>query len=181
MKAAVLIIDVLQDSFREGRLKDRRKILAKSINDLVSIGREKNWPIIWVRQEFKNDLSDAFLAMRKSGNKINIENTEGCKLLSELDCQGNDFEIIKKRYSAFFKTELDDILGRLGADTLIIAGVNTHACIHMAVVDAYQRDYEVILATDCIDSYDEEFHRVSLRYLARSISVLLTNEEINQK
>jgi nicotinamidase-related amidase len=181
MKTAMLIIDILQDFFKEGQLKDHREKLATSINELINFGREKDLPIIWVRQEFKDDLSDAFLAMRKSGNKITIENTEGCQLLPELDRQENDHEIVKKRYSAFFKTELDDLLNRLNVDTLILAGVNTHACIRTTAVDAYQRDYEVILATDCTDSYDEEFHKVSLRYLARSISGQLTNEEIKSK
>jgi len=181
MNAAILIIDMLQDFFEEGRLMNHRKKLTTSINELVNIGRENNLPIIWVRQEFKDDLSDAFLAMKKSGNKITIENTAGCQLLPELDYEEKDHEIIKKRYSAFFKTGLDDLLDRLNIDTLIIAGVNTHACVRAAAVDSYQRDYEVILATECIDSYDEEFHKVSLRYLSRSISEQLTNEDIKAK
>jgi nicotinamidase-related amidase len=181
MKAAIIIIDVLQDFFREGRLKQHRKKLVKSINGLVSIGRERDLPIIWIRQEFKDDLSDAFLALRKSGNKITIENTEGCQLLPELDRQESDHEIVKKRYSAFFKTEMDGLLGRLGVDTLIIAGVNTHACIRMAAVDAYQRDYKIILAIDCIDSYDKGFHNESLRYLEKTISLPLGNKEIKSR
>lgn len=181
MKSVIIIIDVLQDFFNEGRLKKNQEKLAKSINELVNIGRERGLPIIWVRQEFKDDLSDAFLALRKSGNKITIENTEGCKFLAELNQQEGDHEIIKKRYSAFFKTKMDDLLDRLGVGTLVLAGVNTHACIRMAAVDAYQRDYEVILAIDCIDSYDEEFHKDSLHYLGKTISVLLTNEEINSR
>lgn len=181
MKAAIIIIDVLQDFFREGRLKEHREQLVKSINELVNIGRERDLPIIWVRQEFKDDLSDAFLALKKSGNKITIENTEGAKFLPELDRQESEHEIVKKRYSAFFKTEMDDLLDRLGVDTLILAGVNTHACIRMAAVDAYQRDYEVILAIGCIDSYDEEFHKASLLYLEKTISVILSNEDIKSK
>jgi isochorismate hydrolase len=43
----------------------------------------------------------------------------------------------------------------------------------MAVIDAYQRDYEVVLALDCTDSYDEEHHRVSLRYLTGGMSTAL--------
>ena len=181
MKATIIIIDVLQDFFREGRLKKNREKLVKSINELVNIGRERGLPVIWVRQEFKDDLSDAFLALRKSGSKITIENTEGCKFLPELDRQKSDYEILKKRYSAFFKTEMDGLLDRLGVDTLILAGVNTHACIRMAAVDAYQRDYEVMLAIDCVDSYDEEFHKDSLRYLEKTISVPLGNKEIKSK
>jgi nicotinamidase-related amidase len=178
MKAAVLIIDVLQDFFKEGRLKDHRNQLATCINELVQVARDNGLPIIWVRQEFKDDLSDAFLAMKKSGHKITIAGTEGCQLLPEIHREKDDDEIVKKRYSAFYKTELDDLLARLKVDTLILVGVNTHACVRTTAVDAYQRDYEVILATDCIDSYDEEYHNVSLRYLTTTIAVSLRNEEI---
>jgi len=96
MKTAILIIDVLQDFFKGGRLKDHREKLTKSINELVGIGREKRLPIIWVRQEFKDDLSDAFLAMRKNNDKITIQGTAGCQLLPELDRHKDDYEIIKK-------------------------------------------------------------------------------------
>ncbi len=178
MKPAILIIDVLQDFFRQGRLEDHREQLVNATNDLVRIGREKNIPIIWVRQEFEDDLSDAFLAMKKSGEKITIKNTDGCKLLPELEYEEHDYEIVKKRYSAFFGTKLDDLLLQLGVDTLILAGVNTHACVRTAAIDGYQRDYEIVLATDCIDSYDEEFHKDSLRYLSRSIAELMSNSEI---
>lgn len=172
------MMDVLQDFFQEGRLKNHRKKLTENINELVSFGRSQNIPIIWVRQEFKEDLSDAFLGMRKTKRRITIENTRGSQLLPELRVEPNDYEIVKKRYSAFFKTTLDGLLERLNIDTLIIGGVNTHACIRMTCIDAYQRDFDVILPTDCIDSYDEEHHKISLKYLTKVISVAMNNEEI---
>lgn len=109
---------------------------------------------------------------------MTIEDTPGSQLLSELEQDPEDFEVIKKRYSAFFRTNLDDLLQTLGIDTLIIGGVNTHACVRVAVIDAYQRDYEVVLAIDCTDSYDEEHHRVSLSYLTKTMSTAKTNQEI---
>ncbi len=181
LKHAIIVIDMLQDSFKEERLKKHKKKLVESINELIEIGRRKNIPIIWVREEFKEDLSDAFLSMKKSGKKIAIENTPGCELLPELKNEKNDYEIIKKRYSAFFKTKLDSLLNDLNVNTLILAGVNTHACIHSAAVDAYQRDYEVILAIDCIDSYDAKFHEVFLEYLTKTISIALNNQDLKQK
>ena len=181
MNTAIIIIDVLQDFFKNGRLKEKREGLVKSINELVDIGRKNKLPIIWVRQEFKDDLSDAFLALKKSGDKITIENTKGSKLLPELNKEKHDHEIIKKRYSCFFKTEMDSLLDNIKADTLILAGVNTHACIHMASVDAYQRDHEVILAIDCVDSYDEELHKAFLNYLGRTITTFLNNDEIKSR
>lgn len=179
MKAAIIIVDVLQDFFQEGRLREHRDTLARNVNALTDFGRDHSIPIIWVRQEFKKDLNDAFLGIRKGLAKpVTIAGSEGAKLLSELVTDPCDHEIIKKRYSAFFKTDLDSLLERLGIDTLVIGGVNTHACVRMAAIDAYQRDYEVFLATDCIDSYDEEHHRVSLKYLSGVITQPKTNIEL---
>ncbi len=48
----------------------------------------------------------------------------------------------------------------------------------MAVLDAYQREYEVVLALDCTDSYDEEHHHISLRSLTRGICTGKTNQDI---
>ncbi|MGO9576255.1 MAG: isochorismatase family protein [Terriglobales bacterium] len=45
-------------------------------------------------------------------------------------------------------------------------------------IDAYQRDWPVILASDRIDSYDQEHHEISLRYMKDKIAALLSNEEI---
>jgi nicotinamidase-related amidase len=178
MKAAILLIDLLEDYFRDGRLKANRSTLASHINALTSVGRAHHIPIIWVRQVFKADLSDAFLWMRKTHTAVTIENTTGSQLLSELEQDPTDLEVVKKRYSAFFRTNLDELLQTLATDTLIIGGINTHACVRMAVIDAYQRDYEVVLALDCTDSYDEEHHRVSLRYLTGGMSNAKTNQDI---
>jgi nicotinamidase-related amidase len=76
----------------------------------------------------------------------------GCQLATALDVAGADGVIVKKRYSGFFGTGLDDRLRAAEATTLVLAGVNTHACVRMTAIDAYQRDYDVVLAGDCIGS-----------------------------
>ena len=40
-----------------------------------------------------------------------------------------DYVIVKPRFSAFFHTELDLILRRLGVDTVLLAGTTTPNCI----------------------------------------------------
>ncbi|NEJ02568.1 cysteine hydrolase [Rhizobium ruizarguesonis] len=55
-------------------------------------------PVIWVRQEFRPDLSDAFLEMRDNDIKIAIEGIRGTQLHPDLDWNPNDVTIIKKRY-----------------------------------------------------------------------------------
>jgi len=178
MFTAILIIDMLNDFFLEGRLMKRRKELCEKLNELIDWGRQHGLKLIWVRQEFKEDLSDAFLTMRKKGIRKTIEKTEGSLILDELNPIEGDLEIIKKRYSAFYKTNLEEILNEEGIKQLILCGINTHACVRMTAIDAFQRDFEIIIATDCVESYDEEHHNISLRYLGKEMARLLDNSHI---
>jgi isochorismate hydrolase len=50
----------------------------------------------------------------------------------------------------------------------------------MAAIDAYQRDWRVILAADCVGSYDQEHHDISLRYMKDRIASVMSNDEIQR-
>lgn len=176
--SVLLVIDVLNDFFRKSPLLERRDELTNSINELVASFRACDQPVIWVRQEFKPDLSDAFLEMRAENISITIAGTEGAQMLAELDVQPQDTVIVKKRYSAFFGTGLDDVLSSLAPDVLVICGVNTHACVRTTVIDAYQRDFDVVVASECTASVDQEHHEITKRYLDIGIARFLSNAEI---
>jgi nicotinamidase-related amidase len=176
-KPVLIVIDMLED-FLKSWQHDRRQRLVNSIKELATIMRSSSNPVIWVRQEFEPDLSDAFPEMRAKGIHIVIRGTPGCEIVSELAVTPSDIVIVKKRYSAFYGTDLDETLARVKPDAIILAGVNTHACIRTTAIDAYQRDWPVILAADCIDSYDREHHEISLRYMKDKIAGLLSNSDI---
>ena len=63
-------------------------------------------------------------------------------------------------------------------DVLILAGINTHACIRVTAIDAYQRDWRIIVAADCVDSYDREHHDISMKYMKDKIATVMTNQEV---
>jgi maleamate amidohydrolase len=181
MKYILLVIDMQKDFFSHNVvLAEKKPSLAASINTLLDNCRNAEVPAAWVTVAFEDDLSDAFLVSRRNNIRQNIKGTEGCQIIDELSPSAGDFRIVKKRYSAFFRTGLEEILKDLGVDTVLLAGINTHACIRIAAIDAYQRDYDVILASDCIASYDEEFHRETLRYLTGYIAKALSNDEIKE-
>jgi nicotinamidase-related amidase len=178
MKRPVLIvIDMLNDFLDRWEEPSRRR-LTKSTNELIGIMRETDLPIIWVRQEFEPDLRDAFPEMRSKGIQITIKGTPGCQIAPEFAVGPSDLTIVKKRYSAFHGTNLGEVLARLHPDAIVLAGINTHACIRVAAIDAYQRDWPVIVASDCVDSYDKEHHEISLKYMAEKIASVMTNEQI---
>ncbi len=156
----------------------RKDKLVGSINELAAIMRVRDHPVIWVRQEFDPDLHDAFAEMRAKEIRATIKGTPGCEILSGLNRLPSDRVIVKKRYSAFFGTNLDEVLAQFGPSAVILAGINTHACIRMTAIDAYQRDWPVVLASDSIDSYDREHHEITLKYMKDKIASVLTNREI---
>ena len=130
MTVATLFIDLQADFFSSHpRLIQNRSQLTAKVNGLAGISRRSGSHIFWIKQVFATDLHDAPDAARQQGYRITVEGTEGAQLLPELTVNASDFTIVKKRYSAFFGTELDSLLRRIACDRIVIAGINTHACV----------------------------------------------------
>jgi nicotinamidase-related amidase len=174
----ILIIDMQVDFFAHDLLTRLRPALVANVNALVAAARVAGSRIIWVRQEFSPDLADAPLEVRKNRIRVVVSGTPGASFLPELNVVESDEFIVKKRYSAFFGTDLDERLSRLSCRQIIVAGVNTHACVRSTVIDAYQRDFPVLLATDCVASYDKEHHDISWRYMDGKLGRGMTNSEL---
>lgn len=177
MVPVLLVIDVLNDFVDRHEPTERMKLIAAT-NDLCRLVRNNAGRVIWVRQEFAPDLHDAFIGMRRANDPVTIAGTPGAQLAVGLDVLQVDEVVVKKRYSAFFRTDLDDLLPPPDRAWLIACGVNTHACVRTTVIDAYQRDYGLVIATDATRSYDVEYHNESLRYLGNRIARLQSNLQI---
>ena len=176
-RPVLVVIDMVNDFLAKWPPAQKQQLVG-SINELVGLMRQRGCPIIWVRQEFEPDLRDAFPEMKAKGIRITIKGTSGCQIDSELATAPTDPMVIKKRYSAFFGTQLDEMLHRLTPDALILAGINTHACIRVTAIDAYQRDWKIVVAAECVDSYDREHHDISMKYMKDKIATVMTNREI---
>ena len=57
----VLVIDMQEDFFADGPLSESREQITSNINQLLSYARSADVPIVWVWQEFRDDLEDAFV------------------------------------------------------------------------------------------------------------------------
>jgi nicotinamidase-related amidase len=181
VRPAIFVIDMLNDCFGHAELDRMRAALCSSINRLTALARAKGFPVIWVRQEFEPDLSDAFLDMKRENIRMFIKGTPGPLILDELVRCDSDIEIVKKRYSMFYGIDLEMLLQEHEVDSLILAGVNTHACIRTAAVDAYQRDFQVTIVRECVASKDVEHHKISLDYLDGGIATVVTLGELRKQ
>lgn len=119
--------------------------------------------------------------MKRSSNlRHNLLGSAGTQVMPEL-LDPRDIVIDrKKRYDCFYQTDLDFVLRhRLGAQTVILTGVNTTSCVQCTAFEAHTRDYAVVIAADCVDSMDgEEMHRLALRNMAATVGWVLRNDEI---
>ncbi|RWQ77260.1 MAG: isochorismatase family protein [Mesorhizobium sp.] len=83
-KRCLLIIDLLNE-YLDLWEADKADRLVQNTNRLVAAFRSLQLPVIWVRQEFRSDLSDAFLEMRDKRIAVTIQGTRGALLHAELD------------------------------------------------------------------------------------------------
>ncbi len=129
---------------------------------------------------FWKAIADAPGMKRSTNLRHNLQGSPGTQVIAEL-LDPRDIVIDrKKRYDCFYQTDLDFVLRhRLGAQTLVLAGVNTTSCVQCTAFEAHTRDYAVVIAADCVDSMDgEEMHRFALRNMAATVGWVLRNDEI---
>lgn len=148
----------------------------------LAAAREKGIPIFFVKRIYRGNGSDVELTRYAgwaaggracgpaSAGYNSAEAPEGLKPLP------GDYSIIKPRWSAFFQTELDLILRRLGIRTVILAGTTTPNCIRTTAYDACALDYNVVVLTDCCSSQTEEIQRVNLEDMQRIGANLMTGQ-----
>ncbi len=149
----------------------------------TEIARAKNIPVIFVKRHYRADGSDVectrYAAWVKGGKSMR-PGTEGAEEPHGLAPREGDYSIIKPRWSAFFGTELDLILRRLGVRRVILAGTTTPNCIRTTCYDANSLDYNVAILTDCTSSQTEEIQRVNLADMERMGALLMDTHDFER-
>lgn len=173
-----LIVVDMQNDFLDRLEDETRAMLILNTNRLVDFFRASRYPIIWIRQLLSPDLSDAPLNMRDRGVSVVAEGTSGAEIHRDLARHDADAVVTKKRFSAFFGTNLEELLSEAAPEKVTLAGVNTHACVRTTAIDAFQRDFRVLLAADCVASHDAEHGRISMAYMDRNVALVVTNDQI---
>lgn len=98
-------------------------------------------------------------------------------LHSAIVAQPNDIHVRKTRVGAFSTTDLDEHLTNLGVTTLILAGIRTSGAVLSTVREAADKDYHIIVLSDCTADSDSTVHDVLLeRVFPRQADVLATSE-----
>ncbi len=115
---------------------------------LLAAARSALIPVIFTQEVHRRELVDFGRELDGAEPVHCVEGTLGVQLLPETQPGDGEWLIQKRRYSAFFATDLELLLRGLHVDMLIICGFLTDVCVHYTCVDAHQRDYHLLLASD---------------------------------
>jgi len=162
-RTALLVLDMVS----EFRFPDAERVLrgarrpARAIARLKERARTAKIPVIYVNDTAGKWESDprAFLQRCLGPEAPGREVVE----LIEPDLD-RDYFMFKPKHSAFFGTPLESLLGQLGIRRLVLTGMTSHQCVLFTGVDAYVREYELLVPADCIGagSRDETRHALYL-------------------
>ncbi|MGP6170079.1 cysteine hydrolase family protein [Microbacterium sp. A204] len=140
------------------------------VRRLVDRCREAGIPVVWIQEVHKPSMIDIGRELDGAEGAHCAEDDPETAIAAWLDPQPEEFVIRKRRYSAFFGTELEIVLKAYKADTVLLIGGLTDVCIHYTAIDAHQHDYHVRVLTDCVGGSTERAHQYSLEaveYLQR--------------
>ena len=165
----LLVIDV-QGDINTPRFDAARQFPMRDFNDymqriprFIAAARAASLPIIYLQEVHHPSLVDFGRELDGFERVHCIEDAPSTAIAPEVDRRPQDFYIRKRRYSAFFCTELEIFLRGLEATTLIMVGGFTDVCVHYSFADAHQRGYTCRVVEDCVAGSSLAAHEAALQ------------------
>ena len=88
-----------------------------------------------------------------------------------------ELELGKRRFSAFFATDLALLLREQRIDTVMVAGVKTNVCIRATVQDAFANGFSAVVPREATNSNRAHLAAASLEDIARYMGRVVQLEE----
>lgn len=160
--SALLITDMLNDFVKEeGVLRVPNAVsIVPRIQELLKEARDKGITVVFMNDSHRrNDKEFEYWPPHA------IANTWGGQVIDDLSPRPEEYIMQKRRYSAFFGTDLDILLRELEVEKIYLTGVLTNICIFITAVDAVMHNYEVVVLKDAVASLSEETDRFVFQQL----------------
>lgn len=166
-KTAFIILDMINDFVHpDGSLvASGAKDIIPNIKRRKEEAKKRGIPVIYMCDN--HDPRDSEF---KEWPKHGVKGSWGAQVVEDLAPEENDYVLPKRRYSAFFGTELDLLLRELGIERVILTGTLTNICVYCTAVDAYMRGYKIVLPEDSVVALTPEEHEFALKQMQKLLS-----------
>ena len=148
-----------------------------TIRSLVHTARVGGIPVVFIREVHHPTLVDLGREVDGAEGLHCIDGTPGAEFIDQFGPLASEYEVRKRRYSAFFNTDLDTILRGYKATTVVLVGGLTDVCVHYTAVDAHQLDYHFRVVNDAVYGSSVAAHIAALNAMA----YLQTNSVIDAR
>ena len=159
MKFAVIVVDMLKDAFKGPAdhpiIQGFRTIIPQN-QHLIAEARKLNSLIVYACDSY---FKDDFLFAKGKMHAHALRGTEGAEIIPELEVRPEDIVLPKRRFSAFFKTDLDITLRNNGIDTIAVTGLATEVCVLATAMDGLCSDFYSVIISDCCATRKKEDHQ----------------------
>jgi len=168
MRPAIIVVDMLKDNLKESSRNptyQEGKEIVPNLQRLLEEGRKRKLPIIFACDSF---LEGDFL-FRGRMKVHSLRGTQGAEVIDDLRPESTDMILPKRRFSAFFKTDLDQTLRTLGIDTIVITGITTEFCVLMTAFEGLCHDFSAIILENCTASRSKELRNGCLNLYRENV------------
>lgn len=174
-KTALLLVDVINSFFEPGHpnyYPDVEKVLGP-MRELRRQARESGAIVVHAVERHRPEFDDF------EWKKLpihHIEDAHDADYFEDFRPEGkNETAVYKRRFSAFFATDLALFLTEQKVERVIIAGVKTNVCIRATAQDAFANGFEPVLVREATNSNRPHLAEASLedidRYMGRVVSL----------
>ncbi|QPM91674.1 cysteine hydrolase family protein [Pseudooceanicola algae] len=163
----LLVIDIQASAFMDTKMgipvmPGYRENMERALK-VIAAARAVDMPTVFVQEIHRRDNIDYGRELDGAEGIHCREDHPGTALPAEITGQRpEDYFVPKRRYSAFFGTDLEILLKGLKAQTLILIGGMTDVCVHYTFVDGHQHDYFCRVVGDSVGGTSPQAHEASL-------------------
>jgi bifunctional isochorismate lyase/aryl carrier protein len=177
-RAAILVHDMQRyflRAFPAGQSPQTE--LVANIMKLLATARAIGVPVFYTAQPGDMSREDRGLLHDLWGPGMSAADTDRA-IVDDLAPEPGDIVLTKWRYSAFFRSDLEERLHKRGRDQLIVCGVYAHMGCLMTACDAFSRDIQPFLVADALADLTLDDHLMALRYAAARCGVPLSTATV---
>jgi nicotinamidase-related amidase len=136
--------------------------MARNLLRLKRRAQKAGVPVIYVNDNFGRWKSD----FRRTFDHCVLKG-RGRDVVKLLQPEENDYFVLKPKHSGFFSTTLETLLRNLGTETLILTGIAGNFCVLFTANDAYMRDFNLFVPSNCTVSNTKKENNSALTLMKK--------------
>lgn len=177
---AVLLIHDMQDYFLRFYGADN-PLVTQLLANIVAIrqwAKAQGIPVVYTAQPAEQRPEDRALLNDMWGPGLTAADPALKAVVHAIAPETDDTVLVKWRYSAFQRSDLQERMQQWQRDQLIIVGVYAHIGCMTTALDAFMRDIQAFMVADAVADFSEQEHHMALNFIAGRCGAVITREQL---